>query len=64
MANIIVRDLLVAEDLDSNQMAEVNGGVYAPYFPTKGPMNEYLSYGTNGITILGEEKYGGWGGQW
>jgi hypothetical protein len=63
MANIIVNDLVVSKELDSIQMVGVSGGLYiTPQYPNpKDPMNEPLS---NGITIIGEEKYGGWGGQW
>jgi hypothetical protein len=66
MANIIVSDLKVSKQLDSIQMAGVSGGSYiTPKYPTpKDPMNEHLSYGTNGIVIVGEDKYGGWGGEW
>ena len=67
MAKIIVSDLMVSKALDSIQMAGVSGGSYlhTPMDPTpKEPLNEYLPYGTQGITILGEEKYGGSGGQW
>ena len=63
MANISVNDLVVSKELDSIQMAGVSGGLYmTPKDPNpKDPMNEPLS---NGIIIIGEEKYGGWGGPW
>ena len=67
MANIIVNDLVVSKELGNIQMASVNGGsyIYTPKYPSPtDPMDEHLSYGTYGITILGEEKYGGSGGQW
>ena len=60
MANIIVSDLVVSKDLDSIQMAGVSGGLYTtPKYPN--PMSQPLSVG---IVIVGEEKYGGWGGEW
>jgi hypothetical protein len=63
MANIVVSDLVVSKELDSIQMAAVSGGLYmTPKYPNPNdPMNEPLS---NGIVIIGEDKYGGWGGQW
>lgn len=67
MANVIVSDLVVSKELDSIQMAGVNGGSYTSTpkdsAPTA-PMNEHLSYGAYGFVIIGEEKYGGWGGEW
>ena len=66
MTTIVINDLVTNKDLDVKEMAQVSGGSFAsarqptPTFPIGNPSPVQ----GEGITILGEEKYGGSGGQW
>lgn len=71
MTTLVINDLVTDKNLDQKemtrkQMARVSGGSFASArqpIPTF-PVDSSIPIQAEGITILGEDKYGGWGGEW
>lgn len=65
MATITIHDLVIAQAIKTREQANVSGGMYMtlPTNPMQ-PMPETMPEQSQGFVILGEDKYGGWGGEW